>query len=143
LRNQGVAIALDDFGIGYSSLASLEQLPLTRVKLDRALIASIHTSSRSAAIARALVGLCHGLDLQVTAEGIEHHEQLIILSSLAPISLQGYLLAQPVSGDELLGVLDNLPNHMMSLLLTEPRKEAAALESNVALSLAARRALRG
>ena len=61
LRRRGVAIALDDFGIGYSSLASLEQLPLTRVKLDRALIASIHTSARSAAVARALVGLCHDI----------------------------------------------------------------------------------
>jgi EAL domain-containing protein (putative c-di-GMP-specific phosphodiesterase class I) len=52
----GIAIALDDFGTGYSSLASLEQLPLTRVKLDRSLIQSIDTSDRSLAIARAIVG---------------------------------------------------------------------------------------
>ena len=51
VRAHGVAVALDDFGTGYSSLASLEQLPMTRVKLDRTLIASIHTSARSAAIA--------------------------------------------------------------------------------------------
>jgi diguanylate cyclase (GGDEF)-like protein len=144
LRNHGVAIALDDFGIGYSSLASLEQLPLTRVKLDRALIASIHTSARSAAITRALVGLCHGIGLQVTAEGIECTEQLQILSSLAPISLQGYLLARPVPAEQLLTVLTSLPNHMTSLLLTDlTKKDASVIESSAPLSLVARRALRG
>jgi diguanylate cyclase (GGDEF)-like protein len=118
LRAHGVAIALDDFGIGYSSLASLEQLPLTRVKLDRALIADIHTSARSAAIARALVGLCHSIGLEVTAEGIECSEQLSLLADLAPIYLQGYLLARPVSADKLLPVMAALPNHMASLLLS-------------------------
>jgi EAL domain-containing protein (putative c-di-GMP-specific phosphodiesterase class I) len=60
LRAHGVAIALDDFGTGYSSLASLEQLPLTRIKLDRSLIGGIDTSPRSAAIARAVIGMCQG-----------------------------------------------------------------------------------
>jgi diguanylate cyclase (GGDEF)-like protein len=118
LRNHGVAIALDDFGIGYSSLASLEKLPLTRVKLDRALIASIHLSPKSAAITRALVGLCHNLGLEVTAEGIESPEQLMMLAALSPICLQGYLLARPASKEALLPVLAQLPNHMTSLLLS-------------------------
>jgi EAL domain-containing protein (putative c-di-GMP-specific phosphodiesterase class I) len=118
LRDHGVAIALDDFGIGYSSLASLEQLPLTRVKLDSALIASIHTSARSAAITRALVGLCHSIGLEVTAEGIECHEQLGMLAELAPICLQGYLLARPVAAEKLLPLMETLPDHMASLLLT-------------------------
>jgi diguanylate cyclase (GGDEF)-like protein len=118
LRGRGVAIALDDFGIGYSSLASLEQLPLTRVKLDRALIASVHTSARSAAIARALVGLCHNIGLEVTAEGIECPEQLALLANLAPIYLQGYLLARPVPAEKILSLMASLPNHITSLLLT-------------------------
>lgn len=118
LRGHGVAIALDDFGIGYSSLASLEQLPLTRVKLDRALIASIHLSSRSAVITRALVGLCHSLGLEVTAEGIECSEQLVLMTDLTPIYLQGYLLARPVSAEKLLSVIAALPNHMASLVLS-------------------------
>jgi diguanylate cyclase (GGDEF)-like protein len=120
LRANGLAIALDDFGTGYSSLASLEQLPLTRVKLDRTLIASIHTSARSAAIARAIVGLCHSLGLEVTAEGIECPEQLFLLMDQAPMYLQGYLLARPVPAEKLLGVIETLPNHMQSLLLTSP-----------------------
>jgi diguanylate cyclase (GGDEF)-like protein len=117
LRDQGVSIALDDFGTGYSSLASLEQLPLTRVKLDGALIAGIHTSARSAAITRALIGLCHSLGLEVTAEGIECHEQLAMLVDLAPICLQGYLLARPAAADKLLSTMAALPDHMTSLLL--------------------------
>jgi diguanylate cyclase (GGDEF)-like protein len=122
LRSHGVSIALDDFGIGYSSLASLEQLPLTRVKLDRALIASVHTSSRSAAIAKALVGLCHGIELEVTAEGIECLEQLTLLSDLAPIYLQGFLLARPVPADQVLSLMAMLPDHLASLLLTSSGK---------------------
>ena len=114
-----MAIALDDFGIGYSSLASLEQLPLTRVKHGRrALVASIHSSARSAEIAKALVGLCHNLGLEVTAEGIECPEQLALVSCLAPIHLQGYLLARPVSAERLLSVVRALPNHMASLILS-------------------------
>ena len=126
LRASGIAIALDDFGTGYSSLASLEQLPLTRVKLDRALIASIHTSARSAAIARAIIGLCHGLGLEVTAEGIECTEQLALLLDQSPLYLQGYLLARPADASHLLSTMESLPQHMESLLLTFPPKPGQA-----------------
>jgi diguanylate cyclase (GGDEF)-like protein len=96
LRALGVAVALDDFGIGYSSLTSLEQLPITRVKLDRLLVAGVDTNPRSAAIVRSIVALCHGLGLQVVAEGVERSEQLEFLRRCGPISVQGYLLAHPV-----------------------------------------------
>jgi diguanylate cyclase (GGDEF)-like protein len=96
LRALGVAVALDDFGIGYSSLTSLEQLPITRVKLDRLLVAGVDTNSRSAAIVRSIVALCHGLGLQVVAEGVERSAQLDFLAGCGPIGVQGYLLAHPV-----------------------------------------------
>jgi diguanylate cyclase (GGDEF)-like protein len=95
LRDMGVAIALDDFGIGYSSLTSLEQLPITRVKLDRTLIEGIDLSARSAAIARSVIALCHGLGLQVVAEGVERPGQLEFLSQCGPVTVQGFLLAHP------------------------------------------------
>jgi diguanylate cyclase (GGDEF)-like protein len=129
LRGHGVAIALDDFGTGYSTLASLEQLPLSRVKLDRTLIASIHTSARSAAIARALVGLCHGIGLEVTAEGIECPEQLALLRDLTPIHLQGYLLARPVSAEKLLPAIAALPDHMASLLRISSSRTGTTLDA--------------
>lgn len=99
LRRMGVSIALDDFGIGYSSLTSLEQLPITRVKLDRMLVESVDTSPRSAAIARSIIALCHGLGLQVIAEGVERGPQLEFLSKCGPVGVQGYLLAHPVEAD--------------------------------------------
>jgi diguanylate cyclase (GGDEF)-like protein len=109
LRAHGIAIALDDFGTGFSSLASLEQLPLTRIKLDRSLIASIDTSARSAAIAKAIIQLCQGLGLAVTAEGIERLEQLAPLVGYPALYAQGYLLSRPQPVDELLAVIANLP----------------------------------
>ncbi len=96
LRALGVSIALDDFGMGYSSLTSLEQLPITRVKLDRLLVAGVDSNPRSAAIVRSIVALCHGLGLQVVAEGVERAAQLEFLSQCGPLSVQGYLLAHPV-----------------------------------------------
>jgi diguanylate cyclase (GGDEF)-like protein len=115
LRSQGVAIALDDFGTGYSSLASLEKLPLSRIKLDQSLIASIDTSPRSAAIARAIIGLCHGLGLEMTAEGIERPEQLPLLLGQRSMYLQGFLLCPPVCCDELLPVMRQLPQRLRAL----------------------------
>ncbi|HTD13094.1 MAG TPA: EAL domain-containing protein [Steroidobacteraceae bacterium] len=99
LRALGVSIALDDFGIGYSSLTSLEQLPITRVKLDRQLVAGVDTNPRSAAIVRSIVALCHGLGLQVVAEGVERPAQLDFLMRCGPLGVQGYLLARPVDAD--------------------------------------------
>src|SRR6202140_1569058 len=85
LRALGVSIALDDFGSGFSSLTSLEQLPITRVKLDRTLIEAVDTNARSAAIARSIITLCHGLGLQVMAEGVERPEQLAVLAQYGPL----------------------------------------------------------
>ena len=116
LRAVGVGIALDDFGTGYSSLVSLEQLPLSRVKLDRSLIASIDTSSRSQAIARAIIALCQSLGLEITAEGVERREQLAWLLDHPAMYLQGYLLSRPVTGDDLLPVIAAMPGRMNSLL---------------------------
>lgn len=96
LREMGVSIALDDFGIGYSSLTSLEQLPITRVKLDRMLVEGVDTNPRSAAIVRSIVALCHGLGLQVIAEGVERPAQLEFLARCGPLGVQGYLLGRPV-----------------------------------------------
>jgi len=100
LREMGVSIALDDFGIGYSSLTSLEQLPITRVKLDRLLVEGVDSNPRSAAIVRSIVALCHGLGLQVVAEGVERPAQLEFLAQCGPVGVQGYLLAHPVEADK-------------------------------------------
>jgi diguanylate cyclase (GGDEF)-like protein len=131
LRAHGVAIALDDFGTGYSSLASLEQLPLTRIKLDRSLIAGIDTNPRSAAIARAIIGMCQGLGLEITAEGVERTEQFAMLVGQPGMYLQGYLLARPVARDDVLAALPNVNAHAQQLLL---RSQATASPTARSLS---------
>ena len=109
LRAIGVSTALDDFGTGYSSLASLQRLPLTRVKLDRSLVAGIDDNARAASIARATIALCRGLGLEVTAEGVERLEQLAMLLPQGSMTLQGYLFSRPVPAHELLPLLGTLP----------------------------------
>ncbi len=115
LRAVGVSVALDDFGTGYSSLASLQNLPLSRVKLDRSLIAGIDDGARSASIARATIGLCRSLGLEVTAEGVERLEQLAMLLPHRAISLQGYLFARPAPASELIPMLARLPGECREL----------------------------
>lgn len=120
LRAHGVAISLDDFGTGYSSLASLEQLPLTRIKLDRSLIAGIDQSSRAAAIANAIIGMCQGLGLDITAEGVERPEQFSMLVGERGMYLQGYLLARPAARDELIPLLNIVAQRARDLVLQSP-----------------------
>jgi len=120
LRSHDIAIALDDFGTGYSSLASLENLPLTRIKLDRSLIASIDSNPRSAAITTALIGLCKDLGLAITAEGIERPEQFAALANHRSIHLQGYMISRPIAADKILQVKRMIPQIMQDLLLSVP-----------------------
>jgi diguanylate cyclase (GGDEF)-like protein len=125
LRSLGIAIALDDFGTGYSSISSLEQLPLSRIKLDRSLIAGIDSNPRSAAIALALIRLCDELDIDVTAEGVESGSQFACLAENRALYLQGYLLSRPVAEAEVLGVNERMPQVMHDLMLARPSAESS------------------
>lgn len=120
LRELGVSIALDDFGTGYSSLTSLERLPLTRVKIDRGLIATLDSSGRSPAIVRSIVGLCHSLGLQVTAEGVERASQLGPLLMDRGVQIQGYLVSRPLRAASVPAFLADGRRHLEQLLLTTP-----------------------
>jgi EAL domain-containing protein (putative c-di-GMP-specific phosphodiesterase class I) len=124
LRSEGIAVALDDFGTGYSSLASLEQLPLTRVKLDRSLIAGIHTSSRSLSIAQSIIDLCRKLGLEITAEGVEYREQLSLLIPERTVHIQGFLVSRPVPEAEVPRLIEGLPARMRALLSEDPIRAA-------------------
>jgi predicted signal transduction protein with EAL and GGDEF domain len=93
LRAHGIAIALDDFGTGFSSLASLEQLPLTRIKLDRSLVASIDTSARSASIAKAIIQLCQGLGPAFRGDSEDYGvETGFIEPQQEPLHISSYLV---------------------------------------------------
>jgi diguanylate cyclase (GGDEF)-like protein len=120
LRALGVSIALDDFGTGYSSLTSLERLPLTRVKIDRSLIATIDNGGRSPAIVRSIVGLCHSLGLQVTAEGVERASQLGLLLTDRNVQIQGFLVSRPLEAATIPPFLGQAMSHLQQLMLAAP-----------------------
>jgi EAL domain-containing protein (putative c-di-GMP-specific phosphodiesterase class I) len=130
LRSLGLAIALDDFGTGYSSLSSLEQLPLTRVKLDRSLIESIDSNERSRSIVRAIIDLCNGLGLQVTAEGLERREQFERFVGCKNLSLQGHLFARPVPMEQLLAEMKHAAERAQELILLSKPKHSQVATSN-------------
>ena len=95
LKSLGVMIALDDFGTGYSSLSYLQAFPLDRIKIDRSFVAALGSSARSLSIVRAVIGLAHGLNVPVLAEGVETNEQLAILMRERCDDMQGYLIGRP------------------------------------------------
>jgi EAL domain-containing protein (putative c-di-GMP-specific phosphodiesterase class I) len=101
LRNQGVRISLDDFGHGASSLAHLRALPFDRIKIDRNFIAGLGQSRDSAAVVKAISSLGRGMDLPITAEGIETPEILAELRKLGTFLGQGYVYGRPMSADDL------------------------------------------
>jgi diguanylate cyclase (GGDEF)-like protein len=116
LRLLGIATALDDFGTGYSSLTSLEQLPLSRVKLDRSVVAEVDSNPRAASIASSIITLCRSLGLQVTIEGVERASQLDFLSASGEIDVQGYLIAQPAAAAGIPEAVQHIAARMRALL---------------------------
>lgn len=120
LREMGISIALDDFGTGYSSLTSLERLPLTRVKIDRSLVATVDTAGRSPAIVRSIIGLCHSLGLQVTAEGVERPAQLGVLLNDRGVQVQGYLVSRPINAATVPVFIDQARAHLEQLMIGAP-----------------------
>jgi diguanylate cyclase (GGDEF)-like protein len=96
IKNLGVSIILDDFGIGYSSMRYLQMFPFDRIKIDKSFIQSMTTHSDSAAIVCAITGLGRGLDIETTAEGVETAEQLQFLRTAGCQLGQGYLFSRPV-----------------------------------------------
>lgn len=104
LRNQGVRIALDDFGSGYSSLTYLKKLPITTLKIDKAFIDDVVVSDNNAAITGSIIELAHEMGLVVVAEGVETEEQLAYLKQKGCDSIQGYLLSQPLPPEEFIAI---------------------------------------
>jgi EAL domain-containing protein (putative c-di-GMP-specific phosphodiesterase class I) len=120
LQELGIAIALDDFGTGYSSLSSLQQLPLSRVKLDRSLIQDMDGNARSRSMVRAIIGMCQELALEITAEGVERPEQFALLVNYSSLFMQGYLLSPPVAESELDAMRRCTTERAKELVLTLP-----------------------
>jgi EAL domain-containing protein (putative c-di-GMP-specific phosphodiesterase class I) len=108
LHASGVNIALDDFGVGQSSLACLRDLPLDALKLDRGFITSLATSREAAAIVRAVTDMARTLGFTVVAEGIETEAQGQVVEALGCEVGQGFLYARPVAPGDVPAVVEAL-----------------------------------
>jgi diguanylate cyclase (GGDEF)-like protein/PAS domain S-box-containing protein len=95
LKALGVRISMDDFGSGYSSLSYLQAFPFDKIKIDRAFVMNLGRNPQSAAIVRAVIGLGHGLEMSIVAEGVETQEQLGFLADEGCDAVQGYFIGKP------------------------------------------------
>jgi diguanylate cyclase (GGDEF)-like protein/PAS domain S-box-containing protein len=95
LKGLGVRISMDDFGSGYSSLSYLQAFPFDKIKIDRTFVMNLGRTPQSAAIVRAVIGLGHGLEMSIVAEGVETQEQLSFLAEQGCDAVQGYFIGKP------------------------------------------------
>jgi diguanylate cyclase (GGDEF)-like protein len=101
LDAMGVALSIDDFGTGHSSLAYLRQLPVKELKIDRTFVANMTSNPGDAFIVRSAIDLSHHLGLRVVAEGVEDQDTLVALADLECNLAQGYQISRPVAAEEL------------------------------------------
>jgi EAL domain-containing protein (putative c-di-GMP-specific phosphodiesterase class I) len=102
LRTLGVRVALDDFGLGYSSLTHLKALPVDVVKVDRSFVADLVRSTEDRAVVEAVLTLARRMGLTVIAEGVETADQDELLREMGCPVVQGYLYGRPVPPAEVL-----------------------------------------
>jgi predicted signal transduction protein with EAL and GGDEF domain len=101
LRRLGVRLAMDDFGIGYSSIGHLKRFPVDSLKLDRTFVRDLPNDPDDVAITRAVIAMSHALDITVVAEGVERTDQLQLLAQEGCDQYQGHLCRRPLDEAEL------------------------------------------
>lgn len=105
LKKAGVRIALDEFGIGYSSLHDLQKFAIDIVKINRSLIRTIPHDHADSAIAETIVAAAKKLHIRVAAVGVENAEQVNFLRRQQCDDLQGFFFSQPLSAEEFAALL--------------------------------------
>jgi len=102
VREVGARVSIDDFGVGYSSLAALADITADELKVDRSFITDIHKRPRSQSILKAIESLAHALGMSIIVEGVETAEELVYLQAATRIRLaQGYYFSKPLFLNEL------------------------------------------
>jgi len=100
VRDLGCGLSIDDFGTGYSSLSYLGRFPITTLKIDRAFVRDVQENQNTAEIARAIIGLSRGLNLEVVAEGAELKEHIDFLRENGCDSIQGFFYSKPLEAKD-------------------------------------------
>jgi diguanylate cyclase (GGDEF)-like protein/PAS domain S-box-containing protein len=106
LRTLGASIAMDDFGIGYSSLSYLRSFPFDRIKIDRSFVNELPHNRDCLAIVRAVANLANDLNMRITAEGVETLAQLECVRTAGVSDVQGFLLSKPITALEVSRLFD-------------------------------------
>ncbi len=101
LRKMGIRIAVDDFGTGNSSLASLKQLPIDCLKIDRLFIKDMLQNPESSVLLGTIIGAAHALGHTIVAEGVEEEDQVKVLTAIGSDFIQGYYFSRPVTAREI------------------------------------------
>ena len=106
LKSMGINILIDDFGTGFSSLASLKRLPIDALKIDKSFVREATSDPDDAALVMAIITLAHNLRLKVVAEGVETEDQLRFLQLLRCDEIQGYFFSKPLPAERLAAVFE-------------------------------------
>jgi EAL domain-containing protein (putative c-di-GMP-specific phosphodiesterase class I)/CheY-like chemotaxis protein len=112
IRLKNVNLAIDDFGIGYSSLTQLFRMPFGEMKIDRSVLADLPASNEATIMVKALINLAHDLGLSVCAEGVESESVLDRLAEFGCDSAQGYFISRPLRSREVLAKLKELDEQL-------------------------------
>lgn len=132
LHRQGIAILLDDFGSGYSSLRYLHELPIATVKIDKSFVSGLPAEGGSRLIVESTVQLCQRLGKHTVAEGVETDEQWEYLRSVGCEEVQGYRIARPADAETMRDlVLHHLHAHSGAVVLADRLPESAAAGNSV------------
>jgi EAL domain-containing protein (putative c-di-GMP-specific phosphodiesterase class I) len=134
LTEYGFTVALDDFGKGYSSLNVLKHFPLHTLKIDRAFVRDLETDASSVAIAKTIVALGEGLNLNTVAEGVENEQQLAILQSIGCHQVQGYWFSRPLAPAAMAQWLRNRRQQAQKVTVSKGGTEAKPLTPHLPLS---------
>ncbi|HEX5357351.1 MAG TPA: EAL domain-containing protein [Aquabacterium sp.] len=121
LRAVGVSIAIDDFGVGYSSFAYLRELPVDRLKLDRSFLSSVPESPGDSRLVAALIAMGHRLEVGIVAEGVETHEQAAFLVAHGCDEAQGYYLGRPMKEESFEALLMEHSREQSAKAVSETR----------------------
>lgn len=108
LKDKGIRIALDDFGIGYSSLNYIKRLPLTALKIDRSFTQDIEYGESKRELIGSIIGIGKLMKLEVVAEGVETKEQMEYLALHDTDRIQGYYFSKPIAEEEIYSFINNI-----------------------------------
>lgn len=117
LKKLGVSIAIDDFGIGHSSLNYLKRFPIDGLKIDKTFVQDMVSDPSDAGIVSAIIAMAHALNLRVTAEGVETEDQLAFLEERGCTSIQGFLVGKPAPAETITKIVRSVrePSHLFGV----------------------------